>query len=287
VPSLSLLGMALTHAACQNAVDIVLNAVAVTFILELDGFMFWALFPGRLRRAFEERQLASPPSFSPLLVSGGQLACWVCTSLIFALDLLVMTALYLSAIHIIAQETDHLLTDDKLRKQVTFLCLGRVVLATLFELWLTHAQYRSSPRLESTRRHSLRLLAHAVSVLAVSVFMFSLCWGILRRYLGNRGADALTFDPAVAGCVDMRPELVLPGTNASDDLFSLEARRKCQDLQNEAIFSELTEHLRRTVGSGTSFAKHMRSFWEDPFILSGVEAANITRLSRDLPRRWT
>ena len=87
LPIMAGVGTAGIFLTSQSAVDIVLNAVAIAFVFELDDFFYLQMVNKSIRTAFEE----SPPmSTSPLAIPGGKRRCshWAwgvwCCDLFFA-----------------------------------------------------------------------------------------------------------------------------------------------------------------------------------------------------------
>jgi len=95
IPGMALIGSAFIFASSASAVDVVLNAVAVGFIFELDEFLYEQLLPFSKRQEYEARQRVKAHPTSPLAVPGGLKVVKYASSMIYIVDLCVGIVAYL------------------------------------------------------------------------------------------------------------------------------------------------------------------------------------------------
>ncbi len=107
VPVCAGIGTAGVFIQSTNLVDIVLNSMAISFVFELDEFLYHTLVPARQRQAFQRRPQHQPtsPLSRPNNRGGGQTVgacvlvdryCW----LVFLLDACFTSIYYLRMIHL-------------------------------------------------------------------------------------------------------------------------------------------------------------------------------------------
>eukprot|EP00325_Prymnesiales_sp_UTEX-LB-985_P006494 CAMPEP_0174698166 /NCGR_PEP_ID=MMETSP1094-20130205/3821_1 /TAXON_ID=156173 /ORGANISM="Chrysochromulina brevifilum, Strain UTEX LB 985" /LENGTH=143 /DNA_ID=CAMNT_0015895277 /DNA_START=39 /DNA_END=466 /DNA_ORIENTATION=- len=89
LPGLLVIGSAILFANSDNALDLVLNSVAVGFIFELDEVCYSQVLPYYRRESYEARQTCAQPPTSALAAPGGQLTVSVASGLTYALDFVV------------------------------------------------------------------------------------------------------------------------------------------------------------------------------------------------------
>lgn len=266
VPTYCLLGSAFLLANADNAVDIVLNSVAASFILELDDALY-QLLPAKVRESHEKKQTTSPRESSPLVVSGGQLLCWLCLTIVCFLDFTSMFLVYLEATQIIALDGEDGIHED------TFEAVRRVQImmrASIFALFMMHVTSRArresvGASTESQVWFYLRLLSFGASVVGVTAIVFSVVNAFFSMLFGFRGPviydhfdEVFDFEEGASmlGCLARLPSWVINGSSAL--YFSIDAERFCKGAHTTYMFGLFGEFLQQNA---QSFGELMLAPW--------------------------
>jgi hypothetical protein len=90
-----LMSSAYIFADANTALDNVMNAVAVGFIVEIDDFLYAQFLTAHDRSSYESEQASSPRGSFAQIVPGGALVVSLCTASVFFLDFTMATMGYL------------------------------------------------------------------------------------------------------------------------------------------------------------------------------------------------